>query len=107
AVAQVGSHDPGQRLAASARWSVGDEPGTVHGRVIHRDVDDASASGCQHPRGDLARHQEVAGQVGFHYRAEAIDADFPEGLRLGHEVRVDRAHADPSVVDQHVDTTEP
>ena len=33
--------------------------------MAHCDIDDAADAGCQHPRGDLARHQEVARQVGL------------------------------------------
>jgi Phage integrase family len=43
-VPQVGGHDPRQCLAAGTRRSVGDEPGPVHGRMAHRDVDDAAAA---------------------------------------------------------------
>jgi len=33
---------------------------------------EVAAAGGQHPRGDLARHQEVAGQVGLDHRPEAV-----------------------------------
>jgi len=71
--------------------------------VIHRYVDNAAVSGRQHPRGHLPRDQEIAGQVGVHDGAEAVRGNLPEALRLGQESRIDRAHADPGVVDQHAD----
>jgi hypothetical protein len=64
-------------------------------------------TGSQHPRRDLARHQEVAGQVGVDDRAESVRGYRPETLRFRQETRVDRAHADPGVVDQQIDAAEP
>jgi hypothetical protein len=49
-----------------------------------------------HPRYDLARDQEVAGQVGPDHGAEAVGRHLPEALRPGHEPLVDRAHSDPA-----------
>ncbi len=64
-------------------------------------------TGGQHPRRDLARHQEVAGQVGVDDRAEPLWRHRPEPLRFRQEPRIDRAHADPGVVDQQIDAAEP
>ncbi len=79
----------------------------MHGRFAHRDIDDAAAPRGQHPGCDLARHQEIPGQVGLDHRTEGVDRHLPEALRVRHEPRVDRAHADPRVVHQHLDPAEP
>jgi hypothetical protein len=104
---QVGSHDPRQGLAAGPRRSVRDEPAPVHGRLVHRDVDDAAAAGGQHARRHLPRHQEVSGQVGLDHRAEPGDRHLPEAQRVRHEPRVEGPHADPRVVHQQVNATQP
>src|ERR1019366_2093770 len=105
--AQVGGHDPGHSLGPGPGRPVRNEPGPGHGRGVDGDVDDAAVPGGQHPRRDLAGHQEIAGQVRLDHVAETGRRDLPEALRLGQETRVDGAHADARVVHQHVEAAEP
>ena len=61
----------------------------------------------KHPRRDLAGHQEVTGEVGLDDSPEALGRHLPETKRLGQKARVNRAHPDAGVVDQHVDAAQP
>jgi len=102
----IGGHHPGQRFHGRPGRAVGDEPPPRHRRLAHRDVDDPPGTGGDHPRRHRPRHEERPGHLRVDDVAKSRRGDLPERLRIGEEARVDGAHPDPGVVDEHVESAE-
>jgi rifampin ADP-ribosylating transferase len=100
---QICCHHSRQCLDAGARWPVRHEATADHRLLVHRDIDDPPAAVPEHHRHHCARHQETADELGLYDVSESGRPDFPERLRVGHEPRIDRPHADARVVDEHVE----
>ncbi len=105
-VGQIVRHHSRQRFDGRARRAVGDEPPPRHRLLVHRDVDDPSGAGGHHSRRHRPGDQEHPRHLRVDHVAEAFRRDLPEPLWLGEEARIDRAHPDAGVVDEHVESAE-